>query len=395
MAMAEFTEEEARTGVRMPWNAWPSTKVEAAKCAVPLAAIVTPLHTSGSTNVLPYAPLRCKTCRSVLNPFCRVDFAAKIWMCPFCFQRNHFPAHYASISETNQPAELFPQCTTVEYSLQGERGVSPVFLFLLDTCLIEEELGYLKASLTQAVSLLPENSMVGMITFGAQVHVHELGFPECSKSYVFRGSKDVTKEQILEQLGLTNRTALAGGRIQPPVGVIAGIGEGITASSVNRFLLPASSCEFTLSSLLDELQRDAWSYPSDQRPARCTGTALTVAAGLLGACVPGTGARIMAFVGGPCTEGSGTIVSKELVEPIRSHKDIDKDAVPQYHKAVKFYQGLAKQLVVQGHVLDLFACSLDQVSFVTTFLPSSLFYLGVVYVWLPSPSCWVKHKIDN
>lgn len=217
--------------------------------------------------------------------------------------------------------------------------------------------------------------MVGMITFGAQVHVHELGFPECSKSYVFRGSKDVTKEQILEQLGLTNRTALAGGRIQPPVGVIAGIGEGISASSVNRFLLPASSCEFTLSSLLDELQRDAWSYPSDQRPARCTGTALTVAAGLLGACVPGTGARIMAFVGGPCTEGSGTIVSKELVESIRSHKDIDKDAVPQYHKAVKFYQGLAKQLVVQGHVLDLFACSLDQVSFVTTFLPSSWFYL--------------------
>lgn len=55
------------------------------------------------------------------------------------------------------------------------------------------------------------------------------------------------------------------------------------------------------------------------------------------------------------------IVSKDLSEPIRSHKDLDKDTVPQYHKAVKFYEALAKQLVNQGHVLDLFACALDQV----------------------------------
>lgn len=59
--------------------------------------------------------------------------------------------------------------------------------------------------------------------------------------------------------------------------------------------------------LLDELQRDSFPVKSDQRAARCTGTALSVATGLLGACVPGTGARILAFVGGPCTEGSGTV----------------------------------------------------------------------------------------
>lgn len=61
--------------------------------------------------------------------------------------------------------------------------------------------------------------------------------------------------------------------------------------------------------LLDELQRDSFSVKSDERASRCTGTALGVAAGLLGACVPGTGARILAFVGGPCTEGSGTVCS--------------------------------------------------------------------------------------
>ena len=54
-------------------------------------------------------------------------------------------------------------------------------------------------------------------------------------------------------------------------------------------------------------------------------------------------------------------MSKNLSEPIRSHKDLDKDSAAHYHKAVKFYEGLAKQLVHQGHVLDLFACALDQV----------------------------------
>lgn len=58
---------------------------------------------------------------------------------------------------------------------------------------------------------------------------------------------------------------------------------------------------------MDELQTDQWPVPPGSRPGRCTGVALSVAAGLLGACVPGTGARIIALVGGPCTEGPGSV----------------------------------------------------------------------------------------
>lgn len=58
---------------------------------------------------------------------------------------------------------------------------------------------------------------------------------------------------------------------------------------------------------MEELQKDPWAVPADQRAVRCTGTALSVAACLLGACVPGSGARIMAFVGGPSTEGAGAV----------------------------------------------------------------------------------------
>jgi len=37
--------------------------------------------------------------------------------------------------------------------------------------------------------------------------------------------------------------------------------------------------------------------------------AISVATGLLGACFPGTGARIVALIGGPCSEGPGTVTS--------------------------------------------------------------------------------------
>lgn len=358
-AMGEFVELEAQDGVRMPWNVLPGTKQESSNCVVPVSAIYTPIKPFPNMPVLPYSPLRCRACRSILNPFCTVDFSAKIWICPFCFQRNQFPPHYASISDDNLPAELFSQYTTIEFedpqTISSSAPSPMIFMFVVDTCMIEEEMAFLKSALSQAIELLHENSLVGLITFGTLVHVHELGFGEITKTYVFKGSKDVSKEQLLEQMGFFLK------KPKPPTGVIAGAKDGLSADSISRFLLPASQCEFTLNSVLEELQKDPWPVPPDQRASRCTSTALSVAACLLGACVPGSGARILAFIGGPSTEGLGAIVSKNLSEPIRSHKDLDKDSAPYHHKAVKFYEGLAKQLVHQGHVLDLFACALDQV----------------------------------
>ncbi|KAL5781964.1 hypothetical protein ACOSP7_006993 [Xanthoceras sorbifolium] len=369
------TDPEGIDGIRMSWNVWPRTKVEASKCVIPLAASISPIRPHPDIPSLPYAPLRCKTCAAALNAFARVDFTAKIWICPFCYQRNHFPPHYSAISETNLPCELYPQYTTVQYALPSSHNVhnpanypaaavvdpqlSPVFVFVLDTCMIEEELGFVKSAMKQAIGLLPDNAMVGFVSFGTQAHVHELGFSDMSKVYVFRGNKDISKEQVLEQLGLGSSARRAAGGYQKAAG--AGHNAAFPNAGVARFLLPASECEYTLNSLLDELQPDQWPVPLRNRSSRCTGVALSVATSLLGACLPGTGARIIALVGGPCTEGPGTIVSKDLSDPVRSHKDLDKDAAPFFKKAVKFYENLAKQLVSQGHVLDLFASALDQV----------------------------------
>ena len=71
-----------------------------------------------------------------------------------------------------------------------------MFLLVVDTCLDEEDLNALKESLQMSLSLMPPNALVGLITFGKMVNVHELGCEGISKSYVFRGNKDVTAKQL-------------------------------------------------------------------------------------------------------------------------------------------------------------------------------------------------------
>lgn len=52
------------------------------------------------------------------------------------------------------------------------------------------------------LSLLPTDALVGLITFGRMIYVHELNCENMSRSYVFRGTKDYTAKQVQEMLGL-------------------------------------------------------------------------------------------------------------------------------------------------------------------------------------------------
>lgn len=124
-----------------------------------------------------------------------------------------------------------------------------MFLFVIDTCVIEEEMGFLKSALSRAVGMIPENSLVGLITFGSYVSVHELGFGQIPKVYVFKGSKEITKDQLLEQMGFFSK------KPKPTAGVIAGVRDGLSQESISRFLLPASECEFTLNSVYSQFGR--------------------------------------------------------------------------------------------------------------------------------------------
>jgi protein transport protein SEC23 len=72
--------------------------------------------------------------------------------------------------------------------------------------------------------------LVGLITFGRNVFVHELGFKECPKCYSFKGNKEYSLEKIMEMLQVTTKPEVT-----------------------RRFLVPISECEFSFNSILDDL----------------------------------------------------------------------------------------------------------------------------------------------
>ncbi|KAF9437263.1 GTPase-activating protein S23 [Entomortierella beljakovae] len=352
-----FEEIEDQDGIRFSFNAWPSSRIEATRTVVPIAALYTPLKEREDLPLIYYEPVTCKqhTCGAILNPYCQIDPRGMLWICPFCLHRNQFPPHYRDISNTNLPAELLARHTTIEYTLARSAQVPPIFLYVVDTCVDDEDLKALKDSLVVSLSLLPPHALVGLITYGTMAQVHELGYSVCPKSHVFRGNKDYTCKQVQEMLGLTAQA------MRPQQPVRPGQPAPPAVSGNSRFLLPVQQCEYTLSTILEQLQRDPWPVATDKRPLRCTGVALSVAVGLLESTYQNTGGRVMLFVGGAATEGPGMVVGPDLKEPLRSHHDIEKDNVKHYKKASKFYEALAKRASTNGHAIDIFGGCLDQV----------------------------------
>ena len=99
----------------------------------------------------------------------QIDIRGKLWICPFCLSRNAFPPHYKDISNTNLPAELLPKYTTIEYTFARPAPVPPIFLFVVDTCLDEDDLKALRDAIVVSLSLIPPYALVGLITYGTMV----------------------------------------------------------------------------------------------------------------------------------------------------------------------------------------------------------------------------------
>lgn len=358
---------EAIDGVRMPWNVWPRSKVEALKCVLPFSVLYSPCKATqglevrgpsfafsrpclpataaavtapralppcarpgaprGEYNqarqrpqVVSYPPVTCKSCTAVVSMYAMIDYSSKMWVCPHCATRNFFPAAYASLS----PEQPFPELcrSTIEYVIPQNQQYPPVYVLIVDTAVSEDELDACKSTLKQALELMPENCLVGLVSFGTHVHVHELQASGAgiSRLYVFRGTGSFPANTVALQLGfkaaarakdvndgflaykflVTLEDAFQARRRRHRWGV-----DGRASFARVR----GCSCDrgrcAQVETALDSLQPDAYPPASDHRKSRCTGTAVQVAAGLAATGLPGgrSPVRLMLFVGGPCTEG--------------------------------------------------------------------------------------------
>jgi protein transport protein SEC23 len=340
-------------GIRFSWNVLPSNRIDATKIIVPAGFHYSPVKKIETMQLLEYDPLHCAQCRSILNPAFPVNFKAKSWECAFCKTRNNFPSVYAqAISETNLPSELMQENTTVEYKLSKKDSNPPIFIFLIDTTVEEEELNELKDSIQQVLTTLPQDCLIGIITFGAMVNVQEIGFSEFPVAYSFKGEKLYKTVEIQEQLGLIT--------IQRQVG---GTNPHVQTHSGNRFIVPLKDCEFTVNSFLDDLEIDPFPKKQGERHPNCAGLALHVAVSMLETLGHGDPSRILFFLGNAPCIGHGQVIGKPFLETIRNYVDFEKaNPNTKYYKpALEFYDVLASRASKSGIIVDLFSCCLNQV----------------------------------
>jgi protein transport protein SEC23 len=313
-----------------------------------------PLQTRLDMPIAQYEPVVCKNtvCKAILNPFCHFDVTSQTWTCRICGQRNALPLGYLNASPTNLPAEVRPTSTTIEYVVSRKTHGPPVFLYMIDTCQDPENLQALTDALVVSVSLLPRDVRIGIISFGTVVHVHEMSSSDCFKSVVFNGRKEYNPGIIQEALGFLS------GDLRPAKGARPAPAMVRIAA---RYLVPVQEFELEITTVLEQLQLNAFKTQPHARQERCTGSALNIALSLLEAAAPNAASRMMVFTAGPCTIGPGVIVGPSLKEPIRSHGDIDNETASHYKKACKYYQMLSDRASKNGNVVDLFAGCYDQV----------------------------------
>ncbi|KAL0388490.1 UNVERIFIED_CONTAM: protein transport protein SEC23 [Sesamum radiatum] len=312
----DFSELEGIEGLRWSWHSWPTSKPEVASLVVPLSIMCTPLTPFTELPILPYEPLNCSQCAAVLNPYSRVDYCV-------CLFRRGSGLDWAGVGV----------------------AVGPAFVFVVDGCSSPEELEALKRELLHTITRLPENALVGLVVFDAMVKVYDLGFTECLKVVVFHGERGLSPEQVKQLLGLHHMKQSLG-----------------KASAVQKqgFLLPVSECEFNIMTAIEDIHSSPLVKPG-HRPLRSTGVAISVAVGLLEGCLINTGSRVMVFTSGPATTGPGMIVNSDLSYSIRTHRDLHNGYASYYKTSSEFYKQVSHRLSDSSIILDLFACSLDQV----------------------------------
>eukprot|EP01063_Lacrimia_lanifica_P022865 TRINITY_DN30384_c0_g1_i1.p1 TRINITY_DN30384_c0_g1~~TRINITY_DN30384_c0_g1_i1.p1 ORF type:complete len:781 (+),score=230.01 TRINITY_DN30384_c0_g1_i1:112-2454(+) len=358
------------TDSRWSWNLFPSTRIEAARMVVPLGCVFAPLQDAEAGSLLNVEPQVCRSCGAVLNPFAQCDFRVQTWVCPLCNSPNNLPVQYNGMSESNLATELRDAYATVEYALRDQPVPPPFYLFVVDLCVgsaNKDDLNHLRETLLKSLEYIPQDSCVGVVTFGTSVQVHDMTPAQQRKPnapvkvFTLKGSKSFTTGQVAKLLNLKlpemeKLTKDDQDDVQPT---------HLPGSIPNALFARFRDVKDQLHALFSSISTDPWPVAPHDRQRRCTGAALSVAAGIAEAVFPKAGGRIQLYLSGPCTEGPGKCVDINMANIIRGHNEI-RDETPEakhWASARAFYDKLSTKLVRNGHCVDAFLNALDQVGF--------------------------------
>lgn len=333
---------DAKEGIRLTWNTLSNVRAETAKHIIPVVSLYKPIHGyhSGAIPQLNYPPVRCgkQGCDGILSPFSVLDFGSRHWSCIFCGRPNALPGQYRDVSPDNLPYELFSDTTSVYYRTTKAQPAPRTYWFLVDACSFDgERHDLLKEGLLTMLEALPDTAYVGVIRFSANIEVYALDNLSITKVHVFPAGKYSTA--VLQK--------------------VLGRGGPAAVTPFSQFTRLKGECSEYVSRLFKSMKMNAFPVPPLERPKRCTGAALQLAASLvLGASAEGSG-HIALFTQGPCTFGPGTVSPLSLKESLRG---AGKGIAKLFSKET-LYEEVASALGKKGHVVDIIAAGIDDFGF--------------------------------
>lgn len=302
-------------GIRLTWNIWPTTLSK--NEVVPIACLYN-IHQACLS--LPYEPVPCQGCQSILCQQSIVDYGSKSWSCTFCNRRNALPQHMRDFSAQNIPSELRDENSTVEYVLSKTTPFSPVFFIIIDICTYDQERHELmKAGVRRTLELLPDESLVGIMLFGSNIELISFADEEMKSIYQFSGRVAYTKD-VFNQFNLND---------------------------IRNFLVKKNEKLDELFYIIEHLEQDPFPILHGYNPIRCTGSALSLAISILEGSFSEACVKYMLFTQGPCTFGPGKVSMLEVLG--NNSESLDLSAASGHYKS------LGERLNACGHSVDLIA----------------------------------------
>ncbi|KAI8867522.1 hypothetical protein GQ42DRAFT_164737 [Ramicandelaber brevisporus] len=177
--------------MRCTMNVLPDSDKLCKKTGVPFGVIMTPYRTASSTEEpipVSHQIIRCRKCRTYLNPYIKYVDGGRKWRCNMCNLNNDLPRDFEYDRVTQQPLDRYsrPECNNcvVEFIAPSEYLVRaptpPVYLFVIDSSFASISSGlieYAARAIKESLDVIPNSdgrTCVGFITVDASLHFYYL-----------------------------------------------------------------------------------------------------------------------------------------------------------------------------------------------------------------------------
>ncbi|KAF5463266.1 hypothetical protein F2P56_019190 [Juglans regia] len=180
--------------LRLTTSAIPNSQSLAARWHLPLGAIVCPLAEAPDGEEVPVVNfastgiIRCRRCRTYVNPFVTFTDSGRKWRCSLCTLLNDVPGEYFShLDATGRRLDLDqrPELTkgSVEFVAPTEYmmrpPMPPVYFFLIDVSISAVRSGMIEVVAQTIRSCLDElpgfpRTQIGFATFDSAIHFYNM-----------------------------------------------------------------------------------------------------------------------------------------------------------------------------------------------------------------------------